>query len=105
MSIDEPSGAELEGVDIQVLDPIVIDEMVGKIRALAAAPGTAEAVAAWREVNGHERWEEIGHDQVVVGTTLMYLHDAPDGTLIPHERTADGVERIYTDQLHLDSLF
>ena len=35
----------------------------------------------------------------------MYLHDAPDGVLVPHARYPDGTEKIYTDAEHADSLF
>ena len=35
----------------------------------------------------------------------MYLHDAPDGMLVPHARYPDGSEKIYTDALHAESLF
>lgn len=95
----------MDGVTIEVLDPLVIDEMVGKVRASAAAPGAAEAVEAWRAAHGAERFADIGHDHAVVGETLMYLHDAPDGTLVPHARYPNGTEKIYTDPQHADALF
>lgn len=98
-------GTDLSGIDVEVLDVLVIEEMVGKIRATAAAPGAAEAVAAWRKRHGEERWADIGHDPAVVGITLMYLHDAPDGVLVPHARYPDGTEKIYTDPAHADALF
>jgi hypothetical protein len=96
---------DLDGVGIEILDERLVDEMVGKIRAAAAAPGAAEAVAAWRDRYGRERWEREGHDHAVVGETLMYLHDAPDGMLVPHARYPDGTEKIYTDFAHADALF
>jgi hypothetical protein len=93
----EPGTFELE-----VLDIAVIDEMVGKIRAAARAPGCADAVAAWRAEHGSELWVNKGHDHCVVGETLMYLHDAPDGMLVPHARYPDGTEKVYTDPAHAD---
>jgi hypothetical protein len=102
---EDKARPELEGVQIEVYDPLVIDEMVGKIRAATVVPGAAEAVDEWRERHGHERWADIGHDHAVVGETLMYLHDAPDGVLIPHARYPDGTEKIYTDPQHVDALF
>jgi hypothetical protein len=46
-----------------------------------------------------------GHDHAVVGQTLMYLHDAPDGMLVPHARYPDGTEKVYTDALHAETAF
>lgn len=102
---DDTADASMDGVAIEILDPLVIDEMVGKVRAAAAAPGAGEAVDAWRAAHGAERFNDIGHDHAVVGGTLMYLHDAPDGTLVPHARYPDGSEKIYTDPQHADALF
>jgi hypothetical protein len=102
---DDTAGTAMDGVSIEILDPLVIDEMVGKVRAASAAPGAAGAVDSWRAAHGHERFADIGHDHAVVGETLMYLHDAPDGTLVPHARYPDGSEKIYTDPQHADALF
>ena len=41
----------------------------------------------------------------MVGQTLMYLHDAPDGMLVPHAAYPDGTEKIYTDHAHAGSAF
>ena len=41
----------------------------------------------------------------MVGETLMYLHDAPDGMLVPHSRYPDGSEKIYTDLAHAESAY
>ena len=35
----------------------------------------------------------------------MYLHDAPDGMLVPHARYPDGAEKIYTDAAHAEQGF
>lgn len=92
-------------IKVTVLPFQAVDEMVHKIRLAAAAPGAAAAVAAWRDQHGHERWADIGHDHVVVGSELMYLHDAPDGTLVPHIRKPDGSEEMFADASHADALF
>lgn len=90
-------------VEVEILEARAVDEMVGKIRAAAVAPGAAEAVDAWRAEHGEEGWRERGHDHAVVGETLMYLHDAPDGMLVPHARYPDGTEKVYTDATHADT--
>lgn len=102
MSADDPL---ITDVEITILPAQAIDEMVHKILQAAARPGTAETVAAWRAEHGQERWADIGHDHAVVGGDLMYLHDAPDGTLVPHLRRPDGSEELFTDAAHADALF
>jgi hypothetical protein len=92
-------------VEVRILEARAIDEMIGKIQAAAALPGAADAVEQWRAEHGEEEWRDRGHDHAVVGQTLMYLHDAPDGVLVPHARYPDGSEKIYTDAEHADSLF
>lgn len=92
-------------VEVVVLEARAVDEMVGKIRAAAAAPGAAEAVTAWYAEHGDDAWHGKGHDHAVVGETLMYLHDAPDGMLVPHARYQDGTEKIYTDAEHADRAY
>jgi hypothetical protein len=102
-----PTGRTGKGgrdVEVVVLDVRAVDEMVGKIRA-AAASGSADAVAGWREAHGPEAYPDAGHDFAVVGSSLMYLHDAPDGLLIPHVAYPDGTEKVYTDPDHADGLF
>jgi hypothetical protein len=94
-----------EGVEVRILEARAIDEMIGKIQAAAALPGAADEVAGWRAEHGQEPWADRGHDHAVVGQTLMYLHDAPDGLLVPHARYPDGTEKLYTDALHAEALF
>jgi len=94
-----------DGFEIVVLEARAVDEMVGKIRAASASPGAPEAVSAWRDAHGDELMRDRGHDHAVVNQTLMYLHDAPDGTLVPHARYPDGNEKIYTDPGHADGVF
>jgi hypothetical protein len=93
-----------EGVEVRILEARAIDEMIGKIQAASALPGAADEVDGWRQAHGQEAWGDRGHDHAVVGQTLMYLHDAPDGILVPHARYPDGTEKIYTDALHADQL-
>jgi len=90
------------GVDVQILEARAVDELASKIVVAAAAPGAAEAVQRWLAAHPTELWTPRGHHHVVVGDALMYLHDAPDGTVIPHECPLDGVERVYTDLAHAD---
>lgn len=94
-----------DGVKVTILPTAVIEEMVQKVQHGAAVDGADTAVAAWRDQHGDELWQDIGHDHVVVGQDLMYLHDAPDGSLLPHLRTPAGDEEIFTDDAHAGSLF
>jgi hypothetical protein len=94
-----------DGVEVVVIEARAVDEMVGKIRAAAGAAGAAAAVDAWRTEHGDELMRDRGHDHAVVNQTLMYLHDAPDGMLVPHARYPDGTEKIYTDATHAGSAF
>jgi hypothetical protein len=41
----------------------------------------------------------------VVGEALMYLHSAPDGTMLPHAVYPDGTEKVYTDFVHAESAY
>lgn len=104
----EPSQPEeqlITDIKVTVLPLPVVDEMVHKIMKAAAPAEAAAAVAAWRDQHGPERWADIGHHHVVVGSDLMYLHDAPDGTPVPHLRRPDGSEELFTDAAHADALF
>lgn len=94
-----------EGIEIVVIEARAVDEMVGKIRAASDAPEADRAVSEWRAAHGDELLKDRGHDHAVVGETLMYLHDAPDGMLVPHARYPDGAEKIYTDAAHADSVY
>lgn len=101
----KPEDQVTSDVKVTVLPFHAVEEKVHKIQLAAAAPSAPAAVAAWRERHGHERWADIGHHHVVVGRDLMYLHNAPDGTLVPHLRTPDGAEELFTDAAHADALF
>jgi len=96
---------EGDGIEVVILEIRAVDEMVGKIRVASATPGADAAVEAWRASHGDEGSGSRGHDHAVVGDTLMYLHDAPDGTLVPHARYPDGSEKIYTDAAHAQEVF
>lgn len=105
MSSDVSASGAPFGIEVVVLPAAAVDEMVGKIRAASSAGGAAAAVDAWRSANGAEAYGDRGHDFAVVGETLMYLHDAPDGTLVPHARYPSGDEKVYTDAEHRDRAF
>ena len=95
-----------EGVEVVILEARAVDGIVGKVRAAsAAAPVPQRAVNPWRAGARRGGWRQAGHDHAVVGATLMYLHDAPDGMLVPHARYPDGTEKVYTDALHAGSVF
>src|SRR4051812_18320793 len=78
------------------------DEVGAQIPHPPGVPPAAEAVERWLADHPTELWTARGHDHAVVGGTLMYLHDAPDGTVIPHECRSDGRERVYTDLAHAE---
>jgi hypothetical protein len=105
MSSAPGSSGVPDGVEIVILEARAVDEMVGKIRAASAAPTAAAEVERWREEHGEEHYRDRGHDHAVVGETLMYLHDAPDGMLTPHARYPDGTEKVYTDHEHAETAF
>jgi hypothetical protein len=90
--------------EVVILPGGVIEDMVGKIREAASAPGARDVVARWRAAHGKELWHKRGHDFAVVGQTLMYLHDGPDGMLVPHARYPDGTEKVYTDSAHAEEV-
>jgi hypothetical protein len=93
------------GFEVEILSPAVIAEMVGKIREASGALGARDDVSRWRAAHGNELWHKRGHDFAVVGQTLMYLHDGPDGMLVPHSRYPDGTEKVYTDSAHAGEVY
>lgn len=99
---DNGSGQTPAEVQVTVLELRAVEEMVAKVVAASSTPGAAEAVERWLAEHPAELWTARGHDHVVVGDTLMYLHDAPDGTVIPHVCYPDGRERVYTDLAHAE---
>jgi hypothetical protein len=103
--MDDSGNGQAVSFELKVLESRTVEEMVGKIRSAASQPGGADAVARRRDAHEDELWRRRGHDHVVVGTTLMYLQDAPDGMLVPHERFPDGREVVYTDAAHADTAY
>ena len=90
---------------VELLSSAVIEEMVGKIREASRAPGAGDDVSRWRAAHGNELWHKRGHDFAVVGQTLMYLHDGPDGMLVPHSRYPDGTEKVWREVCHYGPVF
>lgn len=103
--MSDPLSQYGDRIKITILPIQAVDEMVFKIVEAAKHPNSVTLVAAWRVEHGTEIWVEVGHDHAVVGNDLMYLHDAPDGTLIPHRCRPDGTEEIFTDAAHAKTLF
>jgi hypothetical protein len=99
---DQPESADSAGLEVRILESRAVDEMVAKILHASAAQGAAEAVERWLAEQPSELWTARGHDHAVIGDILMYLHDAPDGTVIPHECHRGGRERVYTDLAHAE---
>jgi hypothetical protein len=89
-------------LQVTILESRAVDEMVAKVVAASSAPGATEAVERWLAEHPTDLWTARGHDHALVGDTLMYLHDAPDGTVIPHVCYPDGRERVYTDLAHAE---
>ena len=54
--------------------------------------------------NAGGEWR-AAHGDAVVNQTLMYVHDAPDGMVVPHARYPGGSEKVYTDAAHAGSVF
>lgn len=103
--VAENSTPRDDDVVIRVLPYQALEEMIHKIIQASGREQADDEVDAWREQYGMERYPEIGHHHVIVGRDLMYLHDCPDGFLVPHVRRPDGTEEMYTDDAHVDALF
>jgi hypothetical protein len=92
-------------VQVEVLDVAAVDQMVGKVQSAAARPEMTDKVRRWRAKNPAAVKQADGFSFVVVGETLMYLHRAPDGMIIPHACYPDGTEKVYTDHLHAEAAY
>jgi hypothetical protein len=92
-------------VRVEVLDLAAVDQLAGKVEAAAALPEMSEKVRLWREANPSAAKHSDGFSFAVVGETLMYLHRAPDGMMIPHACYPDGTEKVYTDHLHAETAY
>ena len=91
-------------VQVEILDVAAVDDMAGKVQSAAGRPEMNHKVRRWRDKHRVTTAKD-GYSFAVVGETLMYLHDAPDGMLVPHARYPDGNEKIYTDLAHAESAF
>ena len=92
-------------LQVEVLDVAAVDQMAGKVEAAAAQPEMNAKVQRWRKRNNAAARRSDGFSFAVVGETLMYLHRAPDGMIIPHACYPDGTEKVYTDHLHAESAY
>jgi len=92
-------------VRVEVLDVAAVDQMAGKVQAAAARPEMSDTVRRWRETNPVAAKQSDGFSFAVVGETLMYLHRAPDGMIIPHACYPDGTEKVYTDHVHATTAY
>ncbi len=92
-------------LQVEVLDVAAVDQMAGKVEAAAAMPEMGDRVRRWRESNAPGGRRSDGFSFAVVGETLMYLHRAPDGMIIPHACYPDGTEKVYTDHLHAEAAY
>jgi hypothetical protein len=92
-------------VQVEVLDIAAVEQMSGKVQAAADMPETSERVRRWRETHASATNHPEGFSFAVVGETLMYLHRAPDGMIIPHACYPDGTEKVYTDLLHAETAY
>ncbi|GAA1745232.1 hypothetical protein GCM10009681_15220 [Luedemannella helvata] len=92
-----------------MLDVAAVDQMSGKVQAAAASPEMDDRVRRWSEDNPLAAKQATrrpdGYSFAVVGETLMYLHRAPDGMVIPHACYPDGTEKVYTDHLHAEAAY
>ncbi len=92
-------------VQVEVLDIVAVEQLTGKVQAAAAMPETNERVRRWRQTHPYALSHPEGFSFAVVGETLMYLHRAPDGMIIPHACYPDGTEKVYTDHLHAETAY
>ena len=96
----EPAAGEgvegWEGVELVILEARAVDEMVGKIRAAAAAADAGAAVDQWRQEHGDEAFRERGHDHAVVGRDP----DVPARCARRHARAARPLPRRQREDLH-----
>lgn len=92
-------------LQIEILDRIAIDEMIGKVHNVATQPGAADRVRQWQAEHGTEHATPKARSFVVVGPTLMFLHPCPDGVILPFAAYPDGTVKVYTDLEHAGESF
>lgn len=90
---------------IQLLDRVALEDLIGKVQNVAAQPGEADRVREWRAKYGKERATSAARSFVVVGQTLMFLHTCPDGFVCPFAAYPDGTVKVYTDVSHAGESF
>jgi hypothetical protein len=95
---------ERRQVRVEVLDVAAVDDMAGKVQAAGSRPGMRDEVRQWRAEHDVATADD-GFSFAVVGETLMYLHRAPDGMIIPHAAYPDGTEKVYTDHSHAEAAY
>jgi hypothetical protein len=99
-SVDEP-----QNLQIDILDRVAIDDLIGKVENVGAQPGAAEQVSRWREKHGTEQATPRARSFAVVGPTLMFLHPCPDGVILPFAAYPDGTVKVYADPEHAGESF
>lgn len=98
--MDEP-----QNLQIEILDRVAIDDLIGKVENAAAQPRAPERVSQWRQQRGTEHATPRARSFAVVGPTLMFLHPCPDGVILPFAAYADGTVKVYTDPEHAGESF
>jgi len=97
--------AERAQARVELLDLSAIEQMAGKIREAGARPEMSEKVRRWRDKHPAVPDDLDGFSFALVGDSLMYLHRAPDGMIVPHTWYADGTEKVYTDLPHAEMAY
>lgn len=92
-------------LQIEILDRVAIDDLIGKVQSAASQPGAADRVSRWRAEHGTEHATPPARSFVVVGRTLMFLHPCPDGVILPFAAYPDGTTKVYTDPGHAGESF
>lgn len=98
--MDQPRNLQIE-----ILDRVAIDDLIGKVHSVATHHGAADRVQRWRAKHGTEHATPKAHSFVVVGPTLMFLHPCPDGVILPFAAYPDGTVKVYTDPEHAGESF
>ena len=91
-------------VQVEILDVAAVDDMAGKVQSAGGRPEMNHKVRKWREKHRVTTAKD-GYSFAVVGQTLMYLHKAPDGMILPHACYPDGTEKVYTDHAHAEAAY
>ena len=94
-----------ENLQIEILDRVAIEDLIGKVHSAATQPDAADRVERWRAEHGTEHATPKAQSFVVVGPTLMFLHPCPDGVVLPFAAYPDGTTKVYTDPEHAGESF